>query len=182
MTHGPKIRSVRAALASLTFLDYIAAFDSVDHIFLDEALGISGASSKTRAIIRSIYSSASTIVRCRDENFGHTAFSDAFSVDRGVVQGDIVIPYCFIIALQLIFLQHDDNPQHSVILQRGTTRECRIGALKYVDDANIVSNSIAESSLRATNLARGSCEDGKLEAHEFKSEHMPIVLRDVLDA
>ena len=91
-------------LASLTFLDYIAAFDSVDHIFLDEALGISGASCKTRAIIRSIYSSASAIVRSRDENSGYTAFSDAFSVDRGVVQGDIVSPYCFIIALQLIFL------------------------------------------------------------------------------
>ena len=50
-------------LASIAFLGYIAAFDSVDHIFLDEAMQISGASIKTRAVIRSIYQSASAIVR-----------------------------------------------------------------------------------------------------------------------
>ena len=90
------------ALASFAFLDYIAAFDSVDHVFLDEALQASGASNKTRAVIRSIYSGCSAVVRGQDPA-GHTALSDAFSIDRGVVQGDIVSPYCFILALQLIF-------------------------------------------------------------------------------
>ena len=34
----------------LTFLDYRAAFDSVSHKFLDEALGEAGCSHKTKAI------------------------------------------------------------------------------------------------------------------------------------
>ena len=40
------------------FLDYEAAFDSVSHLFLDEALGAAGASDKIRSIFRAIYSKA----------------------------------------------------------------------------------------------------------------------------
>ncbi|MBV1857692.1 MAG: hypothetical protein KUG77_04710, partial [Nannocystaceae bacterium] len=32
----------------VVFLDYKAAFDSVSHLFLDESLGVAGASDKTR--------------------------------------------------------------------------------------------------------------------------------------
>ena len=39
----------------LTFIDYSAAFDSVGHKFLDEALGEASAKPKTRAIFRSVY-------------------------------------------------------------------------------------------------------------------------------
>ena len=98
-------------LASVVFLDYIAAFDSVDHAFLDEALKYAGASDKTRSILRAIYSKANAVVRAKDKG-GTTAFSDPLNVDRGVVQGDIVSPYCFIIELQLIMLRHDDHPDH----------------------------------------------------------------------
>ena len=108
-------------LASIAFLDYIAAFDSVDHVFLDEAMKVSGASLKTRAIIRSIYQSASAVVRARDSS-GFTVLSSAFSIDRGVVQGDIVSPYCFILALQLIYLRHDDNPDTSNLRVSGPSK------------------------------------------------------------
>eukprot|EP01048_Picozoa_sp_COSAG05_P002853 COSAG05_NODE_124_length_17559_cov_8.898643_19_plen_150_part_00 len=102
-------------LASIAFLDYIAAFDSIDHIFLDEALAAGGATTKIRMLIRSIYSNASAMVRASD-SAGRTALSDSFSVNRGVVQGDIVSPFCFIMALQLIFLQCDDHPEHGIVL------------------------------------------------------------------
>ena len=49
-------------LASIAFLDYIAAFDSVDHAFLDESLRHAGASPKSRGILRSIYSKANAVV------------------------------------------------------------------------------------------------------------------------
>ena len=42
-------------IASATFLDYAAAFDSIDHVFLDEALQLSGASLEIRAIISGLY-------------------------------------------------------------------------------------------------------------------------------
>ena len=53
-------------IASATFLDYVAAFDSIDHVFLDEALQLGGASPKIRAIIRSIYNQATAVVRATD--------------------------------------------------------------------------------------------------------------------
>ena len=53
-------------IASGTFLDYVAAFDSIDHVFLDEALQLGGASPKVSAIIRSIYNQAIAVVRATD--------------------------------------------------------------------------------------------------------------------
>ena len=102
-------------------------------MFLDEAMKVSGASLKTRAIIRSIYQSASAVVRARDSS-GFTALSSAFSIDRGVVQGDIVSPYCFILALQLIYLRHDDNPDTGITLQPNTPRAVTIRALIRMHD------------------------------------------------
>jgi hypothetical protein len=40
----------------------------------------------------------------------------------------------------------------------------------------------SESSVRMTAIAAGSWADGKLEAQTVKTEHMPVVLKDLLDA
>jgi hypothetical protein len=90
----------------VTFIDYSAAFDSVGHKFLDKALQRAGASNKTRAIFRAIYSvaNARTAVQGVD---GKTVLSDSFAISRGVVQGDITSPIYFILALELILELHD---------------------------------------------------------------------------
>ena len=62
-------------LASIAFLDYIAAFDSVDHAFLDESLRHAGASPKSRAILRSIYRKANACVRAK-RACAHGSFND----------------------------------------------------------------------------------------------------------
>ena len=54
-------------------------------------------------------------------------------------------------------------------------------ALKYADDVAMLSRSTQEASCRITSIAKGSLADGKLEAHTVKSEHMPILLRDLID-
>ena len=45
--------------AVVTFIDYTAAFDTLSHAFLDEALGHASVSCKLRRIIRAIYTAAS---------------------------------------------------------------------------------------------------------------------------
>ena len=52
--------------AVVTFIDYTAAFDSLSHRFLDEALAEANVSPKVRRIIQAIYSSASGVVRIRE--------------------------------------------------------------------------------------------------------------------
>ena len=46
----------------VTFIDFVAAFDTVSHFFLDEALGKAKVSDKCRAVLRAIYESASAVV------------------------------------------------------------------------------------------------------------------------
>jgi hypothetical protein len=70
------------------FIDYVAAFDSVSHKFIDDALRKAKASNKCRAMFRALYDSASAVVRVR-KNDGTDVFSEPFPIDRGVVQGAI---------------------------------------------------------------------------------------------
>ena len=95
----------------VVFLDYKAAFDSVSHLFLDESLGVAGASDKTRAMFRAVYGKANAVVRVRKGN-GEEVFSESFDVRRGVVQGDIFSPLCFIIALARVMELHDTMVQY----------------------------------------------------------------------
>jgi hypothetical protein len=73
------------------FIDYVAAFDSVSHKFIDDALRKAKASNKCRAMFRALYDSASAVVRVR-KNDGTDVFSEPFPIDRGVVQGAIDSP------------------------------------------------------------------------------------------
>ena len=82
----------------VSFIDFTAAFDSVSHKFLDEALAEAGAAPKSRALFRVMYTAAEGRVRVRGADGVH--ISRTFPVNRGVhvLQGDIVSPLCFIIA------------------------------------------------------------------------------------
>ena len=103
----------------VTFIDYSAAFDSVGHKFLELALHRAGASAKTRALFKAIYSAANAVTAVSDID-GKTVLSDSFYIRRGVVQGDITSPVYFILALELILELHDRHPGKGVDF--GTTR------------------------------------------------------------
>ena len=94
----------------VTFIDFAAAFDSVSHKFLDEALANAGAKRKTRALLRAIYSAAQGAVQIRDEA-GNITLSQAFDVRRGVVQGDIISPILFILTLDQMVQEADTEGQ-----------------------------------------------------------------------
>ena len=97
----------------VAFIDYSAAFDSVGHKFLERTLHRAGASAKTRALFRAIYSSANAVTAVSDID-GQTVLSDSFYIRRGVVQGDITSPVYFILALELILELHDRHPSKGV--------------------------------------------------------------------
>ena len=56
----------RGESLTINFVDYAAAFDSVSHKFLDEALAKAGASNKMRAMVRAVYASASAFTTVPD--------------------------------------------------------------------------------------------------------------------
>ena len=92
----------------LTFIDFKAAFDSISHFFLDEALGEAGVKAKCRSIFRAIYAKASGVVRVENAD-GSVVYSVPFPVNRGVVQGDLFSPLCFVVAFAVIMARHDSS-------------------------------------------------------------------------
>ena len=71
---------------------------------MDTTLAKAGASNKSRAIFRAIYEAATGIARVRGVD-GATIYSEALNVGRGVIQGDIMSPVLFILALDQIIQQ-----------------------------------------------------------------------------
>ena len=157
----------------LTFLDYTAAFDSVSHKFIDEALEQAKCSDKTIAIFRQIYDKATAVVRVALPGDSETATSSSLPVDRGVVQGDIFSPVCFIIALECL-LRSADEPGGVNVLG------VLISKLEYADDACLCDESIEQASHRISAVAKGSREKADMEISVPKTEFM-IVRDDACD-
>ena len=68
--------------------------------------GKAGISPKIRAIFRAIYKAASAFTTTQGAD-GKQIKSDIFSIDRGVLQGDVTSPLFFILALELILRKYD---------------------------------------------------------------------------
>ena len=134
----------------VTFIDYKAAFDSLSHKFIDAVLNRAGASRKSRAIFRAIYEAAKGIVRVNGI-LGKKIFSEAFNIGRGVVQGDIVSPLLFILALDQIIQKYDTGGVGVTCNDELTFR-----VLGYADDAALSEEKIEEMTVRLTALAEKS--------------------------
>jgi len=81
------------------FVDYRAAFDSVRHDYLQQALTEHGIPNKLVSLIMAIYRQAKALVK------GKASDSRVFDIDRGVLQGDCLSPVLFICTLDSIFRQ-----------------------------------------------------------------------------
>ena len=130
----------------VTYIDYTAAFDSVSHKYLDVALKKAGASRKTRALFRAIYSVAQG--QARVQGVEGKRYSRTFKLNRGVVQGDIISPWLFMLALdQLVQTQDKEGQGVSV----GTIHKLKV--LGYADDAAMLAWTTDEMTARLTNFA-----------------------------
>ena len=158
----------------VTFIDYSAAFDSVSHKFLDRSLANAGASRKTRAIFRAIYAAAEGTARVNGLH-GNKIYSVHFKVRRGVIQGDIISPIFFILAMEQLFRVHDDSPAG---VQVGN--HLKIGVLGYADNAALASLSPDLMSERLSSISRGSRVDADMTIHKGKTMNMIVERQEKL--
>ena len=158
--------------AVVTFIDNNAAFDNTEsQLFLDSALAEAGVSTKVRRIVRAIFSAATGVVRIKQQD-GEIAFSESFNIERGVLQGDIFSPVCFIAGLDRIFRLHDQvNPGMTVGTGAYTVR---MSKFEYADDAALIDEDAKQATARVTSLAIGSLEDAAMIISAKKSKVMHI--------
>jgi hypothetical protein len=148
----------------VTFIDFVAAFDSVSHKFLESSLFEAGASEKSRAIFKAIYEKSKARVRVRTPG-GEEAFSPSFEVNRGVIQGDIFSPLCFIVALESIMRAHGG-------VGSVTCLGILIDRLEYADDAALIDADAEQAAARVSRLCAGALQDADMEISAPKSEIM----------
>ena len=154
------------------FIDYSAAFDTESQLFLDSALAEARVSTKVRRIVQAIIFSAATgVVRIKQQD-GEIAFSESFNIERGLLQGDIFSPVCFIAGLDRIFRLHDQvNPGMTVGTGAYTVRMWKF---EYADDAALIDEDAKQATARVTSLAIGSLEDAAMIISAKKSKVMHI--------
>ena len=157
--------------AVVTFIDYSAAFDTESQLFLDSALAETGVSSKVRRIVQAIFAAATGVVRIRQQD-GGVVTSEPFNIERGVLQGDIFSPVCFIAGLDRIFRLYDQvNPGMTV----GTgAHTVRMAKFEYADDAALIDEDAGQATARVTSLAAGSIADAAMIISTKKSKVMHI--------
>ena len=154
----------------VTFIDYKAAFDSVSHKYIDAVLARAKVSRKTRAMFRAIYEAAKGMVRVNGI-LGEKIFSTLFNIGRGVVQGDIVSPILFILALDNLIQLYDKTGSG---IKCGPAMTIRV--LGYADDAALTEERIENMTTRLTTLADKSLEeaDMKIRMDKTYTQHVRI--------
>ena len=157
--------------AVVTFIDYTAAFDTVSHKFLDQALSSAGISTKLRRIVQAIFSAASGCVRITKPG-GCQEISEPFDISRGVLQGDIFSPVAFITGLMHIFETHDIK--NAGVTVGSAPYQLTITSLEYADYAGLIDTSVERASTRISAISSGSRNDASMTISIPKTKVMHI--------
>ena len=127
-----------------------------------------GASRKTRAIFRAIYAAAEGVVRANGLH-GKKHYNKVFKIRRGLIQGDIISPIFFILAMEYIFRTHDAGAKGYDI-----GKHLRVGTLGYADDVTLISAAPEKMSKRVTQVSVGSRTDGDMHISIKKTKNMHV--------
>ena len=126
--------------AAIIFIDFKKAFDSVDRSTLFQILSAYGIPEKIVKAIQIMYVNTSAVVLTPE---GETT---NFNINTGVLQGDPLAPYLFIIVLDYALRTAIDDREGLTLTRRRSTRHpaSHLSDLDYADD---IANTIQEAEL-----------------------------------
>ena len=137
------------------------------HACLEEALRDAGASDKSIAMFRAIYTMAKGSIRVTGAD-GTRLTSREFDIGRGVLQGDLTSPLYFIIyiiALAYVFKKSDPGGSANIL-------GLLIDTLFYADDAALLTSTAEEAAERMDAICKALREMADMEIHLGKTKVM----------
>jgi hypothetical protein len=133
--------SSTAKLVSI-FIDFSKAFDSIDWNYIENILLSYGVPNELVEAIMSIYYGAKAAVKANGN------ISDSFDLGVGVLQGDTLAPYLFVIVLDWVMRNAIDDSLGFPIIEPSKTKTriikpgLYLADLDFADDIALLSNNI----------------------------------------
>ena len=149
--------------ATLIFVDFTKAFDSIHRGKMEQILLAYGIPKETVAAITILYRNTKVKVRSPD---GDTEY---FDIVAGVLQGDTLAPYLFIICLDYVLRTSIDKIKENGFELR--TDATTITDTDYADDIAILANTPDQAETLLHSLERAAASIG-LYVNAHKTEYM----------
>ena len=152
--------------AVVIFVDFRRAFDSVDRHSLGEILATYRVPPRLISGILALYQDTTAAVLTSD------GLTEEFSTTSGVLQGDTLAPFLFVLLLDWVLRVAIPNDDNGFMLARRVGRrmpEQRISVLGYADDLALVSSSAAGAQTMLNSLVTTARRVG-LQLNAAKTE------------
>ena len=159
----------RESRGIITYIDFVAAFDSILHSYLLQSLLDYGVPRKYCRLVANIYQTAAVQVRIQEAS-GERKLSREIAIRRGAIQGDIPSPVYFLVALDRLLKEHGGTAENGIQL----TPELILNDLEYADDAGLADKNVELGSPRITNLDTKANEEAgmSISVPKTKVQHI----------
>jgi hypothetical protein len=160
-----RLRSWNKQVA-LLYVDFSAAFDSVYWGSIENVLMLKGVAPELIMAMMALYKGATTVVRTPE---GPT---DPLPISAGVLQGDTLAPYLFIIMVDEIMREVDRRTgHHGTTFQNSNGQDLKVFDLNYADDIVIAVGDCSKTQEVLTAIQEESIKFGlKINCAPGKTE------------
>lgn len=150
-----------------TFVDFKKAFDSVDRRMLFAILRHYGIPENVVRAIRQLYDDSKGAVIVNGK------MSSEFRITTGVLQGDVLAPFLFIIAVDYIMVKSENDFGFRLSTTKSSRVFSNIADLDYADDIALLESNTSRATAQVNELASNAREVG-LEINIKKTEFMAL--------
>ena len=177
----------------ITFIDFKKAFDSVDREMMFAIMRHIGIPQKIVNVTRLLYDKSVSQVYLEGK------LSEPFSVTTGVLQGDVLAPFLFIIVIDYVsrrsagnfgYLTHkgpksrlNPRPQRTIVTSKETKIERKLNDLAFADDIALLENEIHSAQHQLTVKQQNASEVGleintdktvqiQINSHDHQKQHL----------
>jgi hypothetical protein len=155
----------------LTFIDFKKAFDSVKRSRMFKVLKLYGVPDLMIQQMKAMYQKTTAKVRTAD------GLSDQFNISTGVLQGDTLAPYLFVIVIDYIMSCAQMECNVPFVMKKGTRHgrvpNIEISDLDYADDIVLMADTIEDSQDFLNAVTKHAAQLG-LMVNIPKTEYMVI--------